>query len=208
MATNNPAFQGLLFSRNRRNASPTYQGNKYTIKAGYATKIAIGDVVAKGTGGNAGYVTLAADNPAAQGILGVFGGVLGYFDNTAQQQVYGLNGAWPGANANASTDVTCLVFDDPDDVFRAQVLGGPALQSWIGSNINWVAGTNGVPAASGISTLQLSAASIAVPGTTLPFRIQELVGVSGGPQDPANVNPWIEVCINFGMSVYQAGAGV
>lgn len=207
MGTNNPAYQGLLFSRNRRNASPTYQGNKYKIKAGYATKIAIGDVVAKGTGGNAGYVTLAVDNPAPQGILGVFGGVLGYFDNTAQQQLYGTNGAWPGASANASADVDCLVFDDPDDVFRAQVTGGPWAASWQGSNINWVAGTNGVPAASGLSTLQLNGASVALTGG-LPFRIQELVGVSGGPADPANVNPWIEVCINFGLSVYQAGAGV
>ena len=207
MATNNLSPIGLAFSRNRRNASPTYQGNKYKIKAGYATKIGIGDVVAKGTAGNAGYVVLAADNPAAQGILGVFGGVLGYFDNTAQQQLYGTNGAWPGASANAAADVDCLVFDDPDDVFRAQVSGGPAVQSWIGSNINWSAGTNGAPNSSGISTLQLNGASVATTNT-LPFRIQELVGVSGGPQDPANTNPWIEVCINFGMSVYQAGTGV
>lgn len=206
MATNNPAFQGLLFSRNRRNASPTYQGNKYTIKQGYATKIAIGDVVASDSV-NKGYVILAPDNRVAQGVLGVFGGVLGYFDNTAQQQAYGLNGAWPGANANASGDVTCLVYDDPDDVFRAQVLGGPWLQSWRGNNIDWVGGTNGAPAASGISTLQLNGASVANTAT-LPFRIQELVGVSGGPQDPANTNPWVEVCINFGMSEFQAGLGV
>lgn len=198
---------GLVYSRQRRGSAPTFQANKYKIKAGYATKIAIGDVVETGTGGNQGYVILSADNPGATGILGVFAGVLGYFDNTAQQFLNGLNGSWPGANANASADVDCLVIDDPDAVFRTQVSGGPWLQSWRGQNINWLAGTNGVPNAAGYSTLVLDGSSVATTNTK-SFRIQELVGVTGGPQDPANTNPFIEVCLNFGLSEQQLATGI
>jgi hypothetical protein len=205
MATNTLAPLGLVFSRNRRNASPTYQGNKYKIKAGYASKIGIGDVVQTGTGGNAGYVILTPDG-ATPVILGVFGGVLGYFDTVAQQNMNGLNGSWPGAAASASGDIDCLVFDDPDDVFRVQITGS-WIQGWRGLNANWVAGTNGAPSASGISTLTLDGTTPAVTAG-LPLRIQEVVGFSGGPQDPGNVNPWIEVTFNFAVGETQRALGI
>jgi hypothetical protein len=204
LATNTLAGLGLLYSRLRYGASPTYQANKYKIKKGYATAIGIGDVV-QTDGANLGYIKLAADG-AAPIVLGIFAGVLPYFDLSAQQTMNGLNGSWP-TTANPSGDVDCLVIDDPAALFRVQVSGGPWAQSWRGQNMNWVAGTNGAPNASGISTLVLNGATVAVTAG-FPFRVQELVGVTGGPQDPANTNPWIEVAINFGVSEEQVGLGV
>lgn len=197
---------GLVYSRHRRGVSPSFQGNKYKIKKGYATAIGVGDVVSTGTGGNAGYVILSPDNPGAapQGYLGVFVSVLPYFDLSAQQTMNGLNGSFP-TTANPSADIECLVIDDPDAVFRVQATGTWA-QSWRGFNMNWTAGTNGAPNASGISTLSLNGSSSANTAT-LSFRVQELVGVSGGPQDPANANPWIEVCFNFSIQEFTSATG-
>lgn len=210
--------QGLLVSRNRNASSPTFQANRYKIKKGYATAIGLGDIVAIGTGGNQGYVTLCADNPAAGGILGVFAGIMappGYFDSTAQQTMYGLNGSWP-ANANPATDIDVLVYDDPQLVFRAQIVGAFTwAQLDVGQNINWTGGTNGAPNAAGISALSLNGGSINTTAT-LPFRIQQIVDVApysgsisgGGSTDPAVVNPWVEVTINPNMSSLLAGLGI
>jgi hypothetical protein len=203
VATNTLAPMGLVPSRHILGISPSFQANKYKIKAGYATKIGIGDVVVTGTGGNQGYVTLAPD--AAQGCLGVFAGVLPYFDNTLQGNSFGTNGAWPGSNANAASDVDCLVYDDPFLVFRVQVNGGPWAITWRGDNATWTTTTNGAPNNAGISTLSLLASSIATTNT-LPLRIQELVGVTGGPADPANTNPWVEVRLN--LSEHLASTGI
>lgn len=206
MGTNTFAPTGFVFSRNRRTNSPTFQANKYKIKAGFASKIGIGDLVSTQTGGNAGYIGPTGNAPGANGILGIFMGVLPYFDLTQQAQAYGLNGSYV-ANTNSQADIDCLVVDDPDAVWRIQVQGGPWAQSWRGENIQLLANSNGAPNASGISTAALDGTTVAVTNT-LPFRIQELVGVSGGPQDPANTNPWIEVCINFGFSEQQSATGL
>ena len=200
-----------MVSDNRRDASPTFQGNQYFIKPGYATKIAIGDVVATDSVTNVGYVKLAADGGGANSVLGIFMGVLGYYDNTAQQQMYGLNGSWPGASANAANDVPCLVCDDQDKIFRAQVSGGPYLASWRGKNIDWLHGNgtngNGSPNASGISTLALDGSTVATTAT-LPFRIVGVAGIAGGNHDPTYTNPWILVQLNFGISEFQNNTGL
>lgn len=201
MATNALAPTGLVFSRNIISASPTFQANKYKIKAGYGSKIGIGDLVLTGTGGNQGYVTIAGNSSSIN--LGVFAGVLPYYDQTAQQTMYGLNGSYP-TSANPLVDIDCLVIDDPFAVFRVQVSGGPWATSWRGQNIQILANTNGAPNISGVSTLALDATTIATTNT-LPFRIQELVGVTGGPQDPANTNPWIEVRLNLAEQLQPLG---
>ena len=211
MPTNNIAPNGLVFSRNRRASSPTYQSNRYKIRKGFASNIGRGDLVSTGTGANQGYVVPAAANPA--NILGVFDSVLPYFDLTLQALSNGLNGAYP-SSANAQNDVDCIIIDDPDAVFRAQVQNGQWAQNWRGANINFVAATNGVPNISGISTLILDGTTVAnTPG--LPFRIQQLVDVSpsgnisaGGSTDPVIINPFIEVCLNFGLSEQQQATGI
>lgn len=203
MGTNVLSGTGLVFSRNLRAASPTYQGNFYTVKKGYATAIGIGDVVQTGTGSNLGYVIVAPDG--ASRLLGAFLGVAhpGYYDTSLQAQAYGLNGSWP-TTANPSGDVSVCIGDDPGVVWRVQVSGGPWAQSWRGKNIDWLAASNGAPNISGVSSLVLDANSIGTTNT-LPFRIVDVVGVSGGPMDPANTNPWIEVSLNTAEAVQSGG---
>ncbi len=205
MASNVLQPQGLSWSRNKIGAAPTVQNQIGYIKAGYNAAIGYGDIVVIGTSGNQGYVTIAGDNPAA--ILGVFFGVLPYFDKTTQKTEHGgLMGSYP-TTANPSADIPCQVCTDPFAVFRAQVSGGPWAQSWQFNNINWVAATNGVPGSNGLSTLVLDGASPATTNT-FPFRVEGLVGVTGGPQDPANTNPWIEVSFNPGIAQMLQSTGI
>jgi hypothetical protein len=196
MATNLLAPNGLSFDSNRRASAPTYQGNRYFIKAGYATAIGKGDLVKTGTGTYQGYIIPSALTDTIA--LGVFAAVLPYYDLTIQGTGHGLNGAWP-TNANPQSDVGVLIYDDPDAEFIAQVSGGPWLQSWRGQNINFLTGTNGAPNSAGTSTLALDATTIGT-SNTLPFRI---VDYAYGPGDtpgfnapPVNVNPWIRVKLN------------
>lgn len=206
MATNLLQPTGLQLNRNALGLAPNYQGKLYTIKKGYASNIGKGDLVKWGTGGNQGYIVLAA--PTDTNILGVFNAVLPYYDATLQGIAHGLNGSWQ-SSANANADVQCLVYDDPFGTFTAQVNGGPFLQTWQGQNINFVAAVgsasgNGNPNISGISTVALDGATVGTTNT-LPFQIIGTVGVTGGPQDPANTNPWLEVRFNTAQMLATTG---
>ena len=217
MGTNLAAPNGLSVSRNRFSGSPTYQPSYGSIKKGYGSSINIGDLVITGTGTNQGYVILSTGAETAQ--LGVFGGIAGstaagqvqgatgggYYDTSIQQYVYGLNGGYQ-STANPSGDIACIVYNDPGLVFRAQMINGSWAQSLLGQNINFTAGTNGGTGNSaGQSTLSLDFNTVGL-GNQLPFRIIGLAGVTGGPMDPGNVNPWIEVALN--TSEMLAGAGI
>ena len=201
MATNLLAPTGLIYSRNALGAAPTFQANRFRIKSGYGTAIGVGDLVKTGTSTNQGYVVLATTSETQ--VLGVFVGVEPYYDSTAQQTMHGLNGSWP-TSANPSADVWALVINDPFAVFRVQVSAGTWAESWRGQNINFTSGSNGAPNSSGISTLSVDSTTIATTNT-LPFRIIGPVGVTGGPQDPANTNPWIEVRLNIAEALNATG---
>lgn len=203
MAANLLAPNGLSFSRFRLGAAGNYQESQFQILKATTTAIGMGDVVQTGTGGSAGYVILAADG--ATSLLGVFAGILPYYDTTAQQTMHGINGAWPtGGIATPGTYINCLVISDPFATFIAQVNGGTYDPSWRGKNIGFTAGTNGVPNSAGRSTLSLDFASLNTTNT-LPFRILGSAGVTGGPQDPANTNPWIEVRLNTAEELAATG---
>lgn len=204
MPVNTLAPNGLLWSRNRMGAAPTVQAQVYNITIGYATAIGFGDLVKTGTGANQGNVVLSVFNDTAG--LGVFAGVLPYYDKTYQSFQHGLNGSYP-LGTNPVSAIQCLVVSDFLAVFRAQVSGGPWLNSWRGQNINWLTGTNGVPNAAGISTLALDGTTVGT-SNTLPFRIEGLSGVSGGPQDPGNTNPVIEVGFNPAWLESMQGTGI
>lgn len=201
MATNLLAPTGLVYSRNALGAAPTFQANRFRIKSSYDTAIGVGDLVKTGTSTNQGYVVLATTSETQ--VLGVFVGVEPYYDSTAQQTMHGLNGSWP-TSANPSADVWALVINDPFAVFRVQVSAGTWAESWRGQNINFTSGSNGAPNSSGISTLSVDSTTIATTNT-LPLRIIGPVGVTGGPQDPANTNPWIEVRLNIAEALNATG---
>jgi hypothetical protein len=199
MGTNLLAPNGLQLLRNKISGANTYQANQYFIKQGYATNIGKGDPVKTGTGANQGYIVLAT--PADTEILGIFQGVLAYYDSTLQGTSHGLNGAWPGSNANANADIPCMVYSDAFVTFMAQVNGLVFVQSWRGQNINFVASA---PNSAGVSTIALDSTSINTTAT-LPFKIEGPAGVSGGPQDPGNTNPWIEVRLNTAEMLAATG---
>lgn len=203
MATNLLAPNGLSAARNVIGAAPTYQANAFFIKSGYASAIGMGDLVKTGTIANQGYVTISA--LADTGTLGVFAGVLPFYDQTLQAISHGLNGSYPTtANPVSGQDVPCLVISDPFATFIAQVNGGTYANTWRGQNINFTTGTNGVPNISGRSILSLDFTTLGT-SNTLPFRIVGPVGVTGGPQDPANTNPWVEVRLNTSELLNSTG---
>jgi hypothetical protein len=191
MATNLLQPNGLSYCRNRINGANTYQANQRAIKQGYGSSIGRGDLVKFGSGTNQGYMVLAT--LADTNTVGAFSAVLPYYDSTQQATSHGLNGSYQ-STSNPSTDVQCLVGEDPFGTFIAQCSGGTFAQSWVGQTINFLTGTNGAPNSAGISTLALDSSTLGNPNA--PFKIVGVFGVSGGPQDPANVNPWLEVMLN------------
>lgn len=206
MAVNVLAPNGLLWSRNRMGGAPTVQAQAYQITRGYASNIGMGDLVKTGTAGNQGNVILSAFNDTSG--LGVFAGVLPYFDITQQQTAHGLNGSYVAtALTPVGVAIPCLVISDFLAVFRVQMSGGPWVASYRGQNINWTTGTNGVPNAAGISTLSVDGTTIGT-SNTLPLRLEGLSGVSGSPQDPANTNPLVEVSFNPNWLELMQGTGI
>lgn len=206
MATNLLAPQGLIYSRNLLGAAPTYQAFRAKIKNGYSSKIGVGDLVSTGTGGNQGYVTISGANPTS--IFGVFRALLPYYDTALQATAHGLNASYPTTAAPPTgVDLDCDVIIDPFAVYRVQASGGPWTIAMRGQNVNWLSGTNGVPNAAGISTLAVDLSTVATTNT-LPLRLLDVVGVTGGPNDPANTNPTVEVMINFSISDFLQATGI
>ena len=198
MASNVLQPYGFQINRSALGLAPNYAGKQYFIKAGYGSNIGRGDLVKWGTGANQGRIVLATT--ADTTIIGAFSAVLPYYDQTQQATSHGLNGSYQ-SGANPSADIACLVYDDPFATFIAQVNGGPYLATWPGQNINFLTGAVNI---SGISTEALDGTSVGT-SNTLPFQIIGTVGVSGGPQDPANTNPWLEVRLNTAQMLAQTG---
>jgi hypothetical protein len=201
MGTNAFVPNGLSVVRSRAGGAATYQNNLATIKVGYGSNIGRGDLVNQGTGANSGYTVL--QGLADTQTFGVFGAVYPYFDTVQQGTAHGLIGSYQ-SGASPSADISAWIIDDPFVTFIAQVSGGPWLQSWRGQNINFLTGTNGVPNATGQSTLALDASTIGTTNT-LPFQIIGVLGVQGGPQDPTFTNPWIEVRFNTAALLQTTG---
>lgn len=194
---------GLSFTRNFISGANTYQQNLSAIKVGYTTAIAMGDLVKIGTGAQQGYVNLSLTTDTVH--LGVFGGILAYYDQTLQTTFHGLNGAYQ-TTLNPAADIPCVVVMDPFAAFAVQV-SAPSnafTQSWIGQNINFLTGTNGVANTAGRSTLALDYTTLGT-SNTLPFRIIGPWGYVGGPQDPTNNNPWVEVRLNTSAALQATG---
>lgn len=206
MGTNLLQPTGLHLNRSALGLAPNYMGRQYNIKRAYATNIGKGDPVKLGTGGNQGYIVIAA--PGDANILGIFNAVLPYYDSNLQATAHGLNGAYTStALPPTGVDIPCLVYDDPFATFIAQAQGGP-YSNWQGRNISMLAATAssgpGFPNAAGISTTVLDGTTVNTT-PTLNFQVIGAVGVTGGPQDPANTNPWLEVRLNTAQMLSATG---
>lgn len=218
MATNTAAPQGLIYARNIFGGSPTFQTDIKFIKRAYGSNIGIGDLVITGTGANQGFVILSTGVESAQ--LGVFMGITsppqgafgqggavgdGVFDTNLQSINYGLNGAYVSTiTPPTGVNVGARVISDPSAVYRVQMINGAWTESLRGQNINFTAGTNGAPNASGLSTLSVDFNTVNTTNT-LPFRIVGLSGVAGSAQDPSNTNPWLEVTLNTPEQLASTG---
>lgn len=202
MGTNPLVPNGLTpgGARQRAGGAASYQHASGFIASGYGSPIGRGDLVVLNS---SGVLVLQAHGGTAA--TGVFGAVYPYYDTTLQATAHGLNGSYVTSAAPvAGSNIPCWMIDDPFVTFIAQVSGGPFSQSWVGQNINWLAGTNGAPNISGTSTLALDGTSVATTNT-LPFQILGPVGVSGTSTDPANTNPWIEVRLNTASMLSATG---
>jgi hypothetical protein len=201
MATNNLAPTGFGYLRNSLIGAATFAADQRTIANGYGTAIMMGDPCIIFNDGTVRAVVAGVGTNL--GLLGIFAGVLPYYDTTLQATSHGLNGAYlPVAAPPTGANIPCLVITDPFATFMVQTNGVAGfLQSWVGMNCSWVAGSTG-NVGQGSNAAGRSAAlidTVTTPvgtGNTLPFRIVGPVGVTGGPQDPANANPWIEVRMN------------
>ena len=196
---------GLVYSRNKIGAAPTYQAQLLYIANGYTgSAIGKGDLVQ--LSGVPPYVTIAPFSATAATGLGVFITCLPFYDVNLQATSHGgpFGSYAISAAPAAGQNVPCLVVTDPFALFRVQLIGAlPA--SWQGYNANFTSGSNGAPSSNGLSTL-----SVTTIATTsgLPLRIEGLAGVVGGPQDPTQTNPWLEVSLNPAWAYMLQGTGV
>ena len=103
-----------------------------------------------------------------------------------------------------------MVITDPFATFVVQTnsqTAGGFQQTWMGLNATWVASSLNSNANGNGRSLAVIDNVTNVIGTTntYPFRIVGPAGVTGGPQDPANLNPWIEVRLNNAFALQTTG---
>jgi hypothetical protein len=197
MATNPLAPTGLSFARIFNSAAGNYATIQRTIVNGYGSILVPGEPVSINASGYVIQPTGSLTSPT--NLLGIFAGVLPYYDTNTQQTMHGLNGEYIIAAAPPTgSNISCQVIEDMFATFAVQTnsqTAGGFQQSWVGMNCTWAQANT--PNAAGKSTLLIDNVTNVIATTaTYPFRIIGPWGVSGGPQDPANLNPWIEVRFN------------
>lgn len=216
MATLNLVPFGLRPSRQLQGAAPTYQANLYYIKKSYASALGFGDLVETRSGsGVYGYVGIytAGDSHS----LGVFAGCLPYFDTVLQQVV---NKQWYAGTESPAGDIPCLIYDDPNMIFTAQLGGSNASNPGNildrGGNIDLA--QNGAPnTTTGISTAYLDATTYNNVTATLPLRIVGLSQMFQLGYDPVSsynlataagqpTNNYLDVVLN--TSEYRTSTGI
>jgi len=199
---------GLRPTRLLTGAAPTFQMNVYWISQTYATAIGFGDpVIRQSTGYIAPYTA------GTSHVLGVFAGLQPYFDTTLQQVIGGKN--WYSGHEVAGGPIACWVYDDPRQIFVAQVdtsnANNPITIANAGGNIDMV-----LPApnsTTGISSAYLDASTWNVTTSTLPFRVlgpatNFYLGFDPTTNTPTSqpTNNYAEVVMN--TSEYQTSTGI
>jgi hypothetical protein len=201
MATNPLAPTGLSFVRLFNSAAGNYATTQRTIQNGYGSILVPGEPVSLNSSGYVVQALTTGTITAPTNMLGIFAGVLPYYDTNTQQTMHGLNGEYITAAAPPTgTNIQCQVIEDFQATFAVQTnsqTAGGFQQSWVGMNCTWVSASANAPNAAGKSTLLIDNVTNVIAVTTgYPFKIIGPFGTTGSPQDPANLNPWIEVRFN------------
>ena len=172
----------------RKHPTGQSRANQYKIDAAYATAIGYGDAVILDTNGT---ITVGA---ATNDLIGVFAGCE-YIDPTGKPTI---SKNWPGT-ANC-TNIVCYVYDDPDNVFEAQIeAGGSAfVQTAIGAQTDLIAGT--VNAVTGQSTMALDK-DIEAAAAQGQFRI---IGFGPDGVYHATTNPFPTVLVQIAQHEFVA----
>jgi hypothetical protein len=185
----------------RLGAAVNYQMSRRWILATNATPIFSGDPVVSNS---QGYIqrdaTIGTPHTQPQ-ITGIF---IGCEYMSISQKKWIASAWWPGNDAVVSGtgfDVMAKVIDDPLTAFRVQVgtsSGGavPAGLPSVGQNIDYNLGTGNT--VTGKSAAWADTFSLAAPGSTLPFRVVDLVRDPPGSNgaDPTTAYNWIYVTFN------------
>lgn len=173
----------------RYHPSGQSRANAYTISASYNTAIGCGDAVILDTNGTLTIGTATND------ILGIFAGVE-YKDSTGKPV---FTKRWPGAVSGA-TDIVAYVYDDPENVYEAQVEAGGTsfVQAVIGTQTDLVAGTP--DATTGNSTMALEA-TVEAAGAQGQFRI---IGFGDAGVYDATNNPFPTVLVQIAQHQFRA----
>lgn len=172
----------------RRHPTGQSRANPYKIASGYATAIGYGDTVILDTNGT---ITVGT---ATNDLIGVFAGV--QYTDANGKPTFSKN--WPASQV--ATDIIAYVYDDPENVYEAQVAsGGTAfVQTAIGAQVDMVAGT--VNTLTGQSAQALSA-SIEAAGAQGQFRV-----IGFGPDGiyDATLNPFPTLLVQISQHQYVA----
>lgn len=200
MAANAIAPSGFQTLRRYDGAAPNYGMREEVIAYNYASRINYGDPVFRATDG-----TIRLYVAGGTTVHGIFRGCRYLDPGTLKTEFYP---AWRTPTLPSTTTVFALLDSDPFMTFMCQNIGTAVSQTLIGSNcdVSSTAGytpgtTTSLP---GYSTCALAATTSAVNTATLPFRIEGIIGLSGGLVTPAvnaaytplNDNQWLEVRLN------------
>jgi hypothetical protein len=195
MAANIVAPSGFATLRRIDGAVPNYGVRENFILYSYGTRINYGDPVFRATDG-----TIRLYVAGGATVHGIFRGCRYLDPGTLKTEFYP---AWRTPTLPSTTTVWCMVDDDPFMTFMAQAVGTALTISSIGQNIDITAASSGT----NTSLAGISTCSLAAPGAntaTLPFRIEGIIGLSGGLVTPAvnaayvatNDNQWLECRMN------------
>lgn len=166
----------------------------YNMAASYATAIYQGDLVTLDANGQ---VTIAGTTSTSL-ILGVFQGVE-YRDSSGKPTI---SNYWPGAVSGA-TNIVVYVMDDPETLFDVQVTNpssGTSMQTYVGNEAAWVAGSGSTN--TGLSSSYLSN-TLAATSNQL-----QITGFAYG-QDNAITDAYVVVTVRINTHQYKASvAGI
>jgi hypothetical protein len=195
MVANVAAPSGFQTLRRLDGAAPNYMMKEDIIAWNYGSRINFGDPVFRNSSGQ-----IALYVAGGTTVHGIFRGCRYLDPGTLKTEFYP---AWRTPTLTSTTTVFALVDTDPFSTFMAQAIGAAFTQANIGQNIDITVSSSGTTTSlAGLSTCSLAGTTANT--ATLPFRVQSIIGLTGGLVTPAvNAayvatydNQWVEVSMN------------